>query len=166
VNVVSRLGWYARRLACMSPAEVCWRARDQLMRAAWQRRQVSREELAAWPSRRSSQHGPSERRFAAALPAGTADLVPEAAKKAVLATADELLEGRWEVLGVLRTDLERPDWFSDPVTGRRAEADRYAFRINHRSETQTGNVKQVWEISRLQHLTLLATAWFLSGDEA
>jgi Heparinase II/III-like protein/Heparinase II/III N-terminus len=27
-------------------------------------------------------------------------------------------------------------------------------------------VKQVWEISRLQHLTLLATAWFLSRDDA
>jgi hypothetical protein len=170
-KVVSRLGWYARRLACMSPAEVCWRARDQIMRAAWQRRQVSRAEMAAWPGQQSSQRRASqdesgERRFSAVLPAGTTDLVPEAAKKAVLATADELIDGRWEVLGVLRTDLEKPDWFSDPVTGRRAEADRYAFRINHRSEAQTGNVKQVWEISRLQHLTLLATAWFLSGDEA
>ena len=58
-----------------------------------------------------------------------------------------------------------PDWFRDPVTGRRSPADRYAFRINHRSEAQTGNVKQVWEISRLQHLTLLATAWFLTRDE-
>ena len=44
-------------------------------------------------------------------------------------------------------------------------SDRYAFRIDHRSEEQVGNVKQVWEISRLQHLTLLATAWFLSHDE-
>jgi len=170
VNAVSRLGWYARRLACMSPAEICWRTRDQLMHAAWRRRQVSRQEMAAWPSRRLSrppgQSESGDRRFAAVLPAGTADLVPEAARKAVLAVADELLEGRWEVLGVLRTDLERPDWFSDPVSGRRAEADRYAFRINQRSEEQTGNVKQVWEISRLQHLTLLATAWFLSGDEA
>ena len=59
-----------------------------------------------------------------------------------------------------RTDLERPDWFRDPVTGRRSDPDRYAFRIDHRSEEQTGNVKQVWEISRLQHLTVLAAAWF------
>ena len=59
----------------------------------------------------------------------------------------------------------QPDWFHDPVTGRRSPPDRYAFRINHRSEEQTGNIKQVWEISRLQHLTLLATAWFLSRDE-
>ena len=70
------------------------------------------------------------------------------------------------MLGVARADLVAPDWFADPVTGRRAEADRHAFRINHRSEEQTGNVKQVWEVSRLQHLTLLATAWFLSRDDA
>jgi hypothetical protein len=75
------------------------------------------------------------------------------------------MKGEWEVLGVLRTDLVQPDWFHDPVTGRRSPADRYAFRINHRSQDQTGNIKQVWEISRLQHLTLLATAWFLSRDE-
>ena len=59
----------------------------------------------------------------------------------------------------------RPDWFRDPVTGRRSAPDRYAFRIDHRSEEQIGNVKQVWELSRLQHLTLLATAWFLTHDE-
>src|SRR4029077_553522 len=43
--------------------------------------------------------------------------------------------------------------------------DRYAFRINHRSEAETGNVKQIWEVSRLQHLMVLAAAWFLSHDE-
>ena len=59
-----------------------------------------------------------------------------------------------------------PDWLLDPVSGRRAQADRYAFKINHRSEEQTGNIKQIWEVSRLQHLTLLATAWFLSHEEA
>ena len=41
----SRLGWYARRVARMSPAEVAWRARDQVLQAAWSRRQVTREQL-------------------------------------------------------------------------------------------------------------------------
>ena len=91
--------------------------------------------------------------------------MPEEARKPVLEAADRLLRGEWEVLGVLRTDMERPDWFRDPVTGRRSAPGRYAFRIDHRSEEQTGNVKQVWEISRLQHLTLLATAWSLTRDE-
>ncbi len=69
------------------------------------------------------------------------------------------------MLGVRRNDLLQPDWFFDPVTGRQAPAERYAFRINHRSEEQAGNIKQIWEISRLQHLTLLATAWFLTHDD-
>ena len=43
----SQLGWYARRVAAMSPAEVAWRARDQVLRAAWSRRQVTREQLDA-----------------------------------------------------------------------------------------------------------------------
>ena len=103
--------------------------------------------------------------FTAVLPPDTAARVPEEAREAVLEAADRLLRGEWEVLGVVRTDLERPDWFRDPVTGRRSDPDRYAFRIDHRSEEQVGNVKQVWELSRLQHLTLLATAWFLSHDE-
>jgi Heparinase II/III-like protein/Heparinase II/III N-terminus len=144
----------------MSPAEVAWRARDQAVKAVWSRRQISREQMGADVSAR-----PGERRFTAVLPPHTAARVPEEAKKAVLAAADQLLRGEWEVLGVTRTDLTRPDWFYDPVTGRRAPADRYAFRINHRSEAETGNIKQVWEVSRLQHLTLLATAWFLSHDE-
>jgi hypothetical protein len=104
-------------------------------------------------------------RFTAVLPPLTAAQVPEEAKAAVVAAADRLMRGEWEVLGVTRTDLAMPDWFRDPVTGHRSDPGRYAFRINHRSERQVGNVKQVWEISRLQHLTLLATAWFLTRDE-
>jgi hypothetical protein len=162
----SRLEWYARRAARMSPAEVAWRGRDQAVQAAWARRQVRRDQLAvaalppvALPSAR-------QRRFTGTLLTDTAAQVPAAARAAVLAAADQLMRGEWEVLGVLRTDLVRPDWFHDPVTGRRSPADRYAFRINHRSQEQTGNIKQVWEISRLQHLTLLATAWFLSREES
>jgi hypothetical protein len=107
-----------------------------------------------------------ERRFTSTLPPGTAAQVPPEAKAAILNEAAKLMRGEWEVLGVARSDMVAPDWFHDPVTGRRSPSDRYAFRINYRVEEQTGNIKQVWEISRLQHLTLLATAWFLSHDDA
>jgi hypothetical protein len=147
-------------MASMSAAEVVGRARDQALQAVWSRRQVSREQL-AWDAFPMA----GARLFTAVLPPNTAARVPDGAKKAVLTAADHLLRGEWEVLGVARTDLVQPDWFYDPVTGRRAPADRYAFRINHRSEAETGNIKQVWEVSRLQHLTLLATAWFLSHNE-
>jgi hypothetical protein len=154
----------------MSPAEVAWRARDQAVQLAWSRRQVKRgERPAAPPAARLApgrgQAAAAPPRFTATLPPGSAGRVPGAARAAILAAADRLMGGEWEVLGVLRTDLAQPDWFLDPVTGRRSEPDKYAFRINHRSEEQVGNIKQVWEISRLQHLTLLATAWYLSQDE-
>jgi hypothetical protein len=159
-SALSRLGWYARRAAAMSPAEVAWRARDQALRAWWSRRQVKPGQLGpAVPA------PPGERAFAAVLPPGTADQVPDEVKAAVVRAADQLLSGEWDFLGVLRTDLVRPDWFLDPVTGRRSAQDRYAFRIDHRSEEQVGNVKQIWELSRLHHLTLLATAWYLTREE-
>jgi Heparinase II/III-like protein/Heparinase II/III N-terminus len=156
----SRLLWYARRAARMSPAEVAWRARDQAVRTAWARRQVRRGEVVADAPLLSPRP-----RFPVVLPPDAAARVPEAAAKALLAAADELLKGEWEVLGATRTDMVLPDWFRDPVTGKRAPADRYAFRINHRSQAHTGNIKQIWEVSRLQHLTLLAAAWFVSRDD-
>ena len=155
----SRLGWYLRRAARMSPPEVAWRAYDQSLRVSWSRRQVGRGQLACVPPM------PGHRQFDLVIPPGTADCVPESARAAVVAAADRLVGGALEVLGVVRTDMAAPDWFADPVTGQRAPAERYAFRINHRSEQQTGNVKQVWEVSRLQHLTLLASAWFLTHED-
>jgi hypothetical protein len=157
---ISQLGWYARRAAAMSPAEVTWRARDQVLRALWSRHQVRSGQLDAEAPPLAGQ-----RKFAAVLPPDTAEHVAAEARAVVLDSADRLLCGEWELLGVLRTDLVMPDWFLDPVTGHRSASDRYAFRIDHRSEEQVGNVKQVWELSRLQHLTLLATAWFLTHDD-
>jgi hypothetical protein len=145
----------------MSPAEVLWRSRDRAVRALWAGRQVSHDQLGSAVTSRQGERG-----FATVLPAGAESRVPESGRKAVLAAADELMAGRWEMLGVVRRDMELPDWFSDPVTGSRAPADRHAFRFNHRSESGTGNVKQLRELSRLQHLTLLSTGWFLSRDES
>jgi hypothetical protein len=160
VTGTAKLGWYARRLGRMSPAEIAWRAREQAIRRAWARRQVRPGQIASAALPRTS-----DRRFTAVLPADAAQRVPGHARDAIIADADRLLKGEWEMLGVVRTDMKQPDWFYDPVTGRRSAPDTYAFQINQRSEEQTGNVKQVWELNRLQHLTLLATAWFLTHEE-
>jgi Heparinase II/III-like protein/Heparinase II/III N-terminus len=156
-----RFGWYARRLSRMSPAEIAWRVREQAMRRAWSRRQVRQDQVASLQSL-----PPRDRRFTAGLPPGAAAGVPEYAKKAIVADAARLLQGEWEILGVARTDMVQPDWFHDPVTGRRSAPDKYAFAVNQRDEGQVGNIKQVWEVNRLQHLTLLATAWYLTHEDA
>lgn len=157
----SKLGWYARRLGRMSPAEIAWRVREQAIRRAWSRRQIRPGRVPPAPLRTAA-----ERRFTAVLPPDTARRVPEHARTAILTAADRLLKGEWEMLGVVRTDMEQPDWFYDPVTGRRSAPGQNAFSLNHRDEEQVGNVKQVWEINRLQHLTVLAAAWFLSHEDA
>jgi Heparinase II/III-like protein/Heparinase II/III N-terminus len=148
----------------MRPGEVGWRVREQAMRKAWSRRQVRPGQLDALPPLPAPSG--QERRFSAVLPPGAAALIPDAARAAIIADADRIMDGQWEMLGVTRDDMKEPDWFRDPATGRRSAPDAYALGINHRDESAVGNIKQVWEVSRLQHLTLLAAAWYLTRDDA
>ncbi|HET9556987.1 MAG TPA: alginate lyase family protein [Actinomycetota bacterium] len=154
-----RLGWYARRLASMSPAEMAGRARDELTRRRWRGRQVTDADAdpagtpVAFPA------------FAARLPVGGYD-VPEDARVRLKEAAEGLLGGRWPVLGRERDDMApAPDWFLDPTTGRRAPDRTYCFDIDYRDPAAVGDVKQVWEPSRHQHLTVLAAAYHVDGDE-
>jgi hypothetical protein len=154
------LGWYARRLRRMSASEVSRRALDESRRRLWARRQV----------RPGSGLAPASgvrvaRGFGPALPPAARDAVSPAAVRTVVAAADRVLAGTWSVFGVPRPDSAAPDWFLDPLTGRRAPGDRFAFGINHRDEAATGNIKQIWEMSRHHHLTVLATAWWLTGED-
>lgn len=154
------LGWYVRRLRRMSPTELIQRTSDAGRRTAWAYQQVR-------PGQDARQHLPlrNDRTFGTALAAKTACAVPEEARKAVLEQADAIMAGHLEVLGVDRTDLKTPDWFRDPVTGRRSDPAQYVFKLNHRNEQAVGNIKQVWELSRHHHLTQLAAAWFLTHDD-
>ncbi|WP_323100904.1 alginate lyase family protein [Intrasporangium sp. YIM S08009] len=147
----------------MPPSEIASRVGDHARHLVWSRRQVTPADL-------SDLHGPvrgllHERRFASVLPDGVAEAVPTEARDALVAAADRLLAGDWTVLGSPRPDIVDPDWFLDPVTGRRAPQTPLAFAVDHRDERVTGNVKAVWELSRHHHLTLLAGAWWLTGDE-
>ena len=65
---------------------------------------------------------------------------PEAVKAALIAAANDMLAGHWEVLGVRRDDMANPDWFLDPVSGRRFAEDRYAFHVDYRNATDHANV--------------------------
>ena len=153
------LRWYARRLASMSPVEMAGRARDELTRRRWRRRQVTDAgaDPAGVPAVRPA--------FAALLPVAGDD-VPEDARVRLKEAAEGLLGGRWPVFARERDDMApAPDWFLDPHTGRRAPDRSYCFAIDHRDTAAVGNVKYVWELSRHQHLTVLAAAYRLDGDE-
>ena len=152
--------WYVRRLLRMSPQELLFRVGDRARQVRWARRQVRPgEALPPLPGLLPARSFPSP------LPPGVRAQVPPEARRRAVAAADRLLAGDWEVLGTPRPDVVDPDWFRDPVTGRRAPDGTLAFRIDHRDETVTGNVKSVWELSRHHHLTVLAAAWWLTGDD-
>jgi hypothetical protein len=154
------LVWYARRLQRMSATEVAGRVRDRARQAAWAHRQVR-------PGDRVIDTSGAEaaRLGQVPVPPGIMEGIPAEARSAVITSADRLVAGEWTVLGVARPDIAEPDWFLDPVTGRRAPQHALAFRIDHRDESVTGNVKSVWELSRHHHLTVLAAAYWLTGDE-
>lgn len=152
--------WYLRRLRRMSAAEVAGRALDVAHRRVWASRQVGAgDDAGPVPGLRTTRPGPVP------LPADLKESVPAHARAEVVGTADRLLAGDWRVLGVARSDIVSPDWFLDPVTGRHAPDGTLAFRIDHRDEALTGNVKAVWELSRHHHLTVLAAAYWLTGEE-
>jgi hypothetical protein len=162
------LKWRVQRLWKMSPSEVRWRVEEQVRRRRWAARQVnpgvppgSWTSLSAAPSWTSNRN-PHFRTFP------TAEIrqnVPTQVRQQVIEAAEEILAGQWHVLGVTRQDMVEPDWFLDPITGRRAPQAEYCFKVNHRSEDVTGNVKQVWELSRMHHLTVLAAAFSLTDDD-
>ncbi|MEV3855824.1 alginate lyase family protein [Streptomyces sp. NPDC050095] len=145
------VGWYLRRLSRMGPQEVGGRVGDAVRRRRWR-------------SARPTCPSVSGARFTAVLPAGTAAAVPPDAAKRLVAEADRLMYGHVEFFGVVRDDLVDPDWWYDPKTGRRAPFG-YAFGVPYRDEDVVGDIKQIWELSRHQYLTVLAAAYAITGDE-
>ncbi|MEV8528651.1 alginate lyase family protein [Streptomyces sp. NPDC052000] len=150
VNAASA-GWYLRRLSRMGPREVGGRVGDAVRRRRWR-------------SARPECPSVTGARFTAALPAGTiATVSPDAAKR-LIAQADRLMDGHAEFFGVARYDMAEPDWWCDPKTGRRAPWG-YAFDVAYRNEDVVGDIKQIWELSRHQYLTVLAAAYAITGNE-
>lgn len=151
------LAWYVRRLRAMSVAEMRTRVTHARRQRAWRSRQVL-----------VGQHDPltvpSVRAVRLGLPADALAAVDPDAAKQLVAEATDILEGRWTYFGTERTDLVAPAWSTDPLTGRTAPA-LYAFDVPYRDEAAVGNIKRIWEPSRHHHLTVLAAAYALTGDE-
>ncbi|WP_371600718.1 alginate lyase family protein [Streptomyces sp. NBC_00564] len=145
------VGWYLRRLSRMGPREVGGRAGDAVRRRRWR-------------SARPDCPSVAGARFTAVLPTGTIAAIPPDAAKRLIAEADRLMYGHVEYFGVVRDDLTDPDWWYDPKTGRRAPWG-YAFDVPYRNEDAVGDIKQIWELSRHQYLTVLAAAYAITGNE-
>jgi len=153
--------WYWNRLCRMSPAEIAGRAKVAAHQWYWAsqgRRRPGRKGLAAGEPK-AMVRLPRDRMSAACRASPAA--------QRVVAAADALLAGDWPVFHTVRTDVPaEPNWFLDPVTGIEAPRRGYAFRLPYRDEKRVGNLKHVWEPSRHQATTLLAVAWWLTGNPA
>jgi hypothetical protein len=79
-----------------------------------------------------------------------------------LAHTEALVDRRFDLLGSGPVTLHEIDWLLDFKTGRR-------WPLVHRSQVPIAfadgsDIKVPWELSRCQHLPLLAAAWRLTGD--
>jgi len=146
-----------KRFQSMGTAEVISRVADVgrhlALRAALkglQRRAETRLGKLDWPSR---------------LPdiKGQLDRISTREKHAVIEAANQWLEHRASFFSLHEFPLGDPiDWHRD-YSSDRVGPIRYSGLINARDLTKVGDIKYVWELNRLQHLTLLALAGTWTG---
>jgi hypothetical protein len=148
------IAWYLARLRRMGPWELATRIRDASVKRRW-RREMGRpaDNLAGIPL---FEPPPEVKRFH----------LDSKAKGSLLKAADDLLAGRLQIFGrEVALPRESADWFRDPDTGILAPSDVYSFDIEARDPGIIGNHKFLFEPSRLQHVQLLAAAYFTSGRD-
>ncbi len=161
------LGWYIRRLAAMSPAEVGWRVHSQLRDLA--------DRLLVARRQRSGAFQGDEGVLRAAPPFRVTPVaVGEWAEgggplgRAGLARlrerADAIADHRLSYFDLHAVDHGHPiDWHRDHKSGVAAPR-RFSGSIDYRDHRVTGDCKFVWEPNRHQHLVVLARAYRATGE--
>jgi hypothetical protein len=81
-------------------------------------------------------------------------------KVLVLAEVEKYIDHNFTLLNVNFAD-ENINWHLDPETNVCSPA-TFAFDIDYRNRDIAGNVKNIWELNRHHHLTLLAVAYALT----
>lgn len=79
--------------------------------------------------------------------------------------AQKICTRRFDLLGYRDLDFGSDiNWSLDPISGKQAPLIPWR-RVPYLDFEQVGDHKVTWELSRHQHLTVLARAWRLSGEE-
>ena len=87
-------------------------------------------------------------------------------REALRRDADEILAGRWLAFGHLGLKVDDPPkWHCDYLVGRDLETQESAFTLDHRALPGGADIKLIWELSRWTHLTRLAMAAYVLGDQ-
>jgi hypothetical protein len=140
----ARISWYWRRFRAMSTTEVVRRVGIAGRKWRWQVR-------SSWNAPRPSIVANDRWYFNAPKGGARADL------PALLEEANEVLRGRVSLLSCT-FDLIDIDWHFDPHLRVRSPV-AFAQNIDYRDTKICGNVKNIWELNRHHHLTLLAAAY-------
>lgn len=83
----------------------------------------------------------------------------------VLAAADEICRGRFDLLGYRQLSFGDPvDWHLDPVSGTRAPRVHWS-RLDPLNTEQVGDSKVIWELNRHQWAVTLGQAYRYTDDE-
>ncbi len=155
-----RARWYVNRLRSMPLREIPHRFAEA--------------------ARRRRDRGGSFAERAQRLPAGVAERplpalpidrerlqreLDAAARERLGHDVDALLGGPFTLLGQTWPAGTRRAWALDPQSGQEWPHDRFCFDIGRRHGDGPGDVKFVWELSRLQHVQLLALAALVLARE-
>lgn len=147
-QAIRRAAWRAQRLKMMSAQEVLWRLRTRALL----------ERLRRQPD------GPAPRSIAS--PRAPEFRLPDTRgidSSFVLEQAERLLDGQLTVLSQsFRLDVV--DWHRDPQAGVAAPL-LFGPLLDYRDPASVGNVRNIWELNRHQHLTMAALAYALTGDD-
>jgi uncharacterized heparinase superfamily protein len=158
----SSLAWYLRRLQNMSLAEIPHRIKELFLRQVGRTAYVIERDQRL-PEALSHQDLPE-------LPfnlTGLAKRLSPADKSELEKDVDRICRHQLTLLGQQWPEGASCDWSLDPDSGEHWRWHEYAFDIPRRSGQGPGDVKFVWELSRLQHLQVLALgAYVLGRDDA
>jgi hypothetical protein len=152
------VSWYLNRLSAMGPDEIAQRLIDRWHEAQWRRRYFGKD---AQPVALAP-----DRHFIGGLSRARAADAPPVPRENLLRVADRLLAGEWRTFAITRTDVTPDvDWHLDPKTRARTPADSYAFDVSFVGGASSFDTKYVWELSRHHQTTLLAMAFWLTGED-
>jgi hypothetical protein len=147
---VEKVLWRINRLRCMSPGEMAHRAL-----------RLARAEAERWGL--FGFDGPPAADLSGA-PHAWLGVPAEIDAEAVLAAANRIAAGRFDVLALRDVELGNPPrWNRDPKTGVEAPLE-FGERLDYRDPQIVGDIKYLWEPNRHLHLVTLAQAYAISGQ--
>ena len=141
------IAWYWHRVHAMSAEELITRSVFAIRKIAWRKRKK-------WYAPTLS--------FDDFEVQSVSNFVLDAGeeKVLVLAEAQQYLDYKFKLLNVEFREDEI-DWHLDPETGTQSPV-TFGLEIDYRNRNVVGNIKNIWELNRHHHLTLLAVAYVLT----